>query len=98
MHVSRYDFIWEFLDVLFQAQQLRNLPRFFDHYDLRSEGVSNIVMMIPIQNDVFAHQYDIASRQFKTLRRRFPKLGMAVSESQRGVRPCRRTARAKPHV
>ena len=42
-------------------------------------------MMVPTQNDVFAHQYDIASRQFKTLRRRFPELGMAVSKSHNAV-------------
>ncbi len=42
-------------------------------------------MMSPTQNDVFAHQYDIASRQFKTLRQRFPKLGMAVSKSHNAV-------------
>ncbi len=42
-------------------------------------------MMIPTQNDVFAHQYDIASRQFKTLRRRFHKLEMAVSKSHNAV-------------
>ncbi len=42
-------------------------------------------MMSPTQNDVFAHQYDIATRQFKALRRRFLKLGMAVSKSHNEV-------------
>ncbi len=41
--------------------------------------------MIPTQNDVFAHQFDITSRQFKTLRRRFSKLGLAVSKSRNAV-------------
>ncbi len=37
--------------------------------------------MISTQNDVFAHQFDMAPQQFETLRQRFSRFGLAVSES-----------------